>query len=147
MTKTIKVKYNQETTKVMGYFPDSVNYTNNIIDEEAKTIDGSPYIEITEAEHQAALELNMPAVVDGVIVEYTKTNQELVDEGTSGVFYFFARNTDSTNFVILQTTASQQYARLSPGEFCFFPINDGNGLEARADTGSCILEYAYWKKG
>ena len=77
----------------------------------------------------------------------TADNQELVDDGTSGVFYFFAKNTDSTNFVILQTTASQQYARLGPGEFCFFPINDGNGLEARADTASCIIEYAYWKKG
>ena len=54
---------------------------------------------------------------------------------------------DSTNFVILQTTGSVQYARLSPGEFCFFPVNDSNGLEARADTASCVLEYAYWKKG
>jgi hypothetical protein len=77
----------------------------------------------------------------------TADNQELVDEATSGVFYFYAKNTDSTNFVVLQTTASVQYARLSPGEFCFFPINDGAGLEARADTASCILEYAYWKKG
>ena len=77
----------------------------------------------------------------------TADNQELVDEATSGVFYFYAKNTDSTNFVILQTTASVQYARLGPSEFCFFPINDGAGLEARADTASCILEYAYWKKG
>ena len=77
----------------------------------------------------------------------TSDNQELVDEATSGVFYFYAKNTDASNFVILQTTASVQYARLSPGEFCFFPVNDGNGLEARADTDSCILEYAYWKKG
>ena len=76
----------------------------------------------------------------------TADNQELVDESTSGVFYFYAKNTDSTNFVILQTTASVQYARLSPGEFAFFPVNDGNGLEARADTASCVLEYAYWKK-
>ena len=77
----------------------------------------------------------------------TADDQELVDEGTAGVYYFYAKNTDSTNFVILQTTASVQYARLSPGEFAFFPVNDGNGLEARADTASCILEYAYWKKG
>ena len=77
----------------------------------------------------------------------TADNQELVDEAVSGVKYFYAKNLDSTNFVILQTTASVQYARLSPGEFCFFPINDGAGLEARADTASCILEYAYWKKG
>ena len=77
----------------------------------------------------------------------TADNQELVDNAVSGVFYFYAKNTDSTNFVILQTTNSEQYARLSPGEWCFFPVNDGNGLEARADTASCILEYAYWKKG
>ena len=77
----------------------------------------------------------------------TADNQELVDEAISGVFYFYAKNTDSTNFVILQTTASVQYARLSPGEFAFFPVNDSNGLEARADTASCVLEYAYWKKG
>ena len=77
----------------------------------------------------------------------TSDNQELVDEATSGVYYFYAKNLDNTNFVVLQTTASVQYARLSPGELAFFPINDGAGLEARADTASCILEYAYWKKG
>ena len=77
----------------------------------------------------------------------TADDQELVDEAVSGVKYFFARNTDATNFVVLQTTASVQYARLSPGEWCFFPINDGAGLEARADTDSCVLEYAYWAKG
>ena len=77
----------------------------------------------------------------------TADDQELVDNAVSGVKYFYAKNLDSTNFVILQTTASVQYARLSPGEFCFFPINDGAGLEARADTASCVLEYAYWTKG
>ena len=77
----------------------------------------------------------------------TADDQELVDEAVSGVRYFFAKNHDESNFVILQTTASVQYARLSPGEFCFFPINDGVGLEARADTASIILEYAYWAKG
>ena len=77
----------------------------------------------------------------------TADNQELVDEATSGVFYFYAKNTDSTNFVILQTTGSVQFARLGPLEWCFFPINDGAGLEARADTASCVLEYAYWAKG
>ena len=74
-------------------------------------------------------------------------NQEIVDEAVSGVFYFYAKNLDDTNFIILQTTASEQYARLSPGEFCFFPVNDGNGLEARADTNSCVLEYAIFTKG
>ena len=77
----------------------------------------------------------------------TSDNQELVDEAVSGIRYFYAKNIDTTNFVVLQTTASVQYARLSPGEFCFFPINDGAGLEARADTASCVLEYAFFTKG
>ena len=94
-----------------------------------------------------ALTVGEPSVGVSRLTITTADNQELVDEATSGVFYFYAKNTDTTNFVILQTTASVQYARLSPGEFAFFPVNDGNGLEARADTASCILEYAYWKKG
>ena len=77
----------------------------------------------------------------------TSYNQELVDEATSGVYYFYFKNLDSTNFVILQTTASVQYARVGPGEFAFFAVNDSNGLEARADTASCNVEYAYWKQG
>tara|TARA_R110000744_G_scaffold103992_5_gene199198 strand:- start:391 stop:753 length:363 start_codon:yes stop_codon:yes gene_type:complete len=76
----------------------------------------------------------------------TADDQELVDEAVSGVFYFYFKNLDATNFVILQTTASVQYARVGPGEFVFFAVNDGVGLEARADTASCNAEYAYWKK-
>jgi hypothetical protein len=76
----IKVKYNKETTKVEGFYPSFIKYNNIVIDEDAKTIDGSPYIEITEEEHQAALELNIAAVVDGALVEYTKTDEELVTE-------------------------------------------------------------------
>ena len=94
-----------------------------------------------------SLTVTHPSVGISRLTITTADNQELVDEATSGVFYFYAKNTDTTNFVILQTTASVQYARLSPGEFCFFPVNDGNGLEARADTASCVIEYAYWKKG
>ena len=77
----------------------------------------------------------------------TADDQELVDEAVSGVFYFYIKNLDGTNFVILQTTASVQYDRVGPGEFAFFAVNDSNGLECRADTASCNIEYAYWKKG
>ena len=99
-------------------------------------------LEVTDS-----LTVTVPAIGISRQTITTADNQELVDEATSGVFYFYAKNIDATNFVVLQTTASVQYARLSPGEFAFFPVNDGNGLEARADTASCVLEYAYWKKG
>jgi len=93
------------------------------------------------------LTVTHPAIGISRVTITTADNQELVDEALSGVKYFYAKNMDTTNFVVLQTTASVQYARLSPGEFAFFPINDAAGLEARADTASCILEYAYWTKG
>ena len=93
------------------------------------------------------LTITNPSIGISKIVITTADNQELVDEAASGISYFYAKNTDTTNFVILQTTGSVQYARLSPGEFCFFPVNDGYGLEARADTANCVLEYAYWTKG
>jgi hypothetical protein len=76
---SFKVKYNQETTKVESFYPNFIKYNNIVIDEEAKTIDGSPYIEISEEEHQAALGKEM-AVVDGALVEYTKTDDELIAE-------------------------------------------------------------------
>ena len=77
----------------------------------------------------------------------TSDNQEVVDEGVSGDFYVYIKNLDATNFVILQTTASQVWGKLSAGEFAFFAVHTGIGLELRADTASCNVEYAYWKKG
>ena len=74
----IKVKYNATTTKVEGYFPNSINYLNNTIDEEAKTIDGSPYIEVTNEERQNSLGKQM-CVVDGIFQEYSKSDSELLD--------------------------------------------------------------------
>ena len=93
------------------------------------------------------LTVTAPSIGISKVTITTADNQELVDEAGSAISYFYAKNTDTSNFVVLQTTASVQYARLSPGEFCFFPVNDSNGLEARADTASCVLEYAYWTKG
>lgn len=79
MIQKIKVKYNQQSTKVEGYFPDIVNYKNNIIDKDSKTIDGSPYIEITEEEHQSAIGKTM-CVIDGVFQEYVQTDVEILKQ-------------------------------------------------------------------
>jgi hypothetical protein len=34
-----------------------------------------------------------------------------------------------------------------PGEFALFAVIDAEGLKVQANTGNCILEYAYWTKG
>ena len=76
----------------------------------------------------------------------TADDQEIVSTA-SGIYYVYVKNLDSTNFVILQTVASVQWGRISAGEFAFFAVNDAAGLELRADTATCNVEYAYWKKG
>ena len=60
------------------------------------------------------LTVTQPSIGLSRVTITTADDQELVDEATSGVFYFYAKNIDTTNFVVLQTTASVQYARLSP---------------------------------
>ena len=94
-----------------------------------------------------SLTITHPSIGISKITITTADDQKLVSESGSAIYYFYAKNTDTTNFVVLQTEESKQYARLSPGEFAFFPINAAAGLEARADTASCVLEYAYWTKG
>ena len=76
----------------------------------------------------------------------TADNQEILDNALSAAMYVYVKNLDPTNFVILQTTASEVWGRLNPGEFIFFCIAPSIGLEVRADTASCIVEYAYWTK-
>jgi hypothetical protein len=76
---TIKIKYNSETNLIQGNYPSSRNYPNIIIDEEAKTIDGSPYIEITNQEHQDNLGKTM-CVIDDIYQEFVKSDSELLKE-------------------------------------------------------------------
>ena len=65
----IRVKYNQITSLVEGYFPKNISYNKNKINKKTKTIDDSPYIEITNEEHQSNLSKTM-CVIDGIYQEY-----------------------------------------------------------------------------
>tara|TARA_R110002167_G_scaffold278655_1_gene484509 strand:- start:1975 stop:2337 length:363 start_codon:yes stop_codon:yes gene_type:complete len=77
----------------------------------------------------------------------TADNQEIVDNGLDAMMYVYVKNLDGTNYVSLQTTAGVVWGRLNPGEFCFFCIQPDAGLEVRANTASCKIEFAYWTKG
>ena len=77
----------------------------------------------------------------------TADNQEIVDNDLNGQIYVYIKNLDGTNYVKLQNTASQEWGQLKAGEFAFFPLIHGAGLEVRADTASCNIEYTYWTAG
>ena len=61
--------------------------------------------------------------------------------------YFYVKNMDGTNFVVVKSAGGADFAKLRAGEFMFLPLKLAAGLEVQADTATCIVEYAYWAKG
>ena len=80
----------------------------------------------------------------------TASNQEIIDNAgindTNDVFVYI-KNTDSTNYVDLLMTDDSAFGQLHPGEFAFFPLRVDAGLEVKADTADCVIEWAYWTRG
>lgn len=73
----IKAKYNSETGKITGFYPEDIDYKNNVLNTDNKIIDGEPYIEISEEQHQAALSKQM-CVEDGIFQEYIESDDILI---------------------------------------------------------------------
>ena len=71
----------------------------------------------------------------------------LIASSIGAVNYVYLKNIDTTNFINIKTDAGVLVMKLSPEEFAFFPLNGSVGIEAQADTATCILEYAYFTKG
>ena len=64
--------------------------------------------------------------------------------GTKVVYIWF-KNTDANNFVLLRNDDAQEWGKLLPGQWGFFPIALAKGFEVQADTGDCICEYAIFQ--
>lgn len=70
--------------------------------------------------------------------------EELVvmDDIASGG-YLLVVNRDATNYVQLRSaTGVQAFARLLPGDFCLFRLDNGATLYAIANTAACDIDYA-----
>jgi len=86
--------------------------------------------------------------VDTARVTLTTSTTDLVGTGSSSITYLYAKNTDSTQTIVLEQTAdAKEFADLSPGEFCFFPVKGTKGVRAKSDASTAVLEYGYWTKG
>lgn len=68
----------------------------------------------------------------------------LTSGGNTDKTYVYAKNLDITNFIELKDDSGNVLIELGPGEFCFFPVQGGAGLEAQADTAACEMEYGFW---
>lgn len=64
-------------------------------------------------------------------------------EELASVDLLFVKNTDATNYVQLATANDNSgiFARLTAGRGCFFPVNSGSTIYARANTASCVCNF------
>jgi len=62
-----------------AYYPSNINYINDVIDIDKKTINGSPYLEISDLEHQYFLDKQI-ILEDGAIRELTSQELKLRSE-------------------------------------------------------------------
>ena len=54
----------------------------------------------------------------------------------------YIKNTDSTNYITLYNDDKEDWGRLLPGEWAFFPVAPSVGFEAAADTAAVIADIA-----
>jgi|TARA_R100000084_G_scaffold94295_1_gene48073 hypothetical protein len=71
---------------------------------------------------------------------------EIVAASASVPVYVYIKNTDTSNYVKLQTSAGTTYGSVSPKEFAFFAVKEGKGLKVQADTADCVIEYITFNK-
>lgn len=72
----------------------------------------------------------------------------LIAAGGSVAHYVYIKNHDTTNFVRVEDGGGTNiFARVHPGEFCFFAEAVGEGVIIVADTADCIVEYGVFTKG
>ena len=71
---------------------------------------------------------------------------QIVAKAVTKARYCYIKNLDTTNFVTLQNDDQEDWGRLLPGEFAFFPIKGGVGFEVVADTAACQIEYALFQE-
>ena len=78
----------------------------------------------------------------------TSTDTEIVSNSSSSSVYVYIKNVDSTNLVYLKTTAQGDtpFARLHAQEAILFCVPPSTGLDVKADTASCVVEFATFTK-
>ena len=70
----------------------------------------------------------------------------ILTTANSSITYVYLKNADATNIITIKDDAGNSHMDLGPGEMAFFPVKGAVGLEATANTASCVLEYGFWTK-
>ena len=70
------------------------------------------------------------------------TPTQIINKSVTKLTYVYIKNTDSTNYITLYNDDKEDWGRLLPGEWAFFPVAPSVGFEATANTAYVIIEIA-----
>jgi|TARA_Y100001938_G_scaffold148602_1_gene232811 ABC-type branched-subunit amino acid transport system ATPase component len=74
---------------------------------------------------------------------YADINVEALSGSTQGgkKAYVYAKNTDATDDLIFADDGDQIFARLSPGEFLFYPSADNTKIQVKSSANTPRVEF------
>ena len=74
---------------------------------------------------------------------YADINVEALAGSTQGgkKAYVYAKNTDATDDLIFADDGDQIFARLSPGEFLFYPTADNTKVQVKSSANTPTVEF------
>jgi hypothetical protein len=96
-----------------------------------------------------ALTVNVDLVNTGRISIATGSDTEIISRTITGNKYVYLKNLDSANFITVKddnATAFNDFMELQAGEFAFFVVKGGIGLNIEADTAAVVVEYGFWNE-
>jgi len=67
---------------------------------------------------------------------------QIIPKTVTKVNYVYIKNTDSTNYITLFNDDAEDWGRLLPGEWAFFPVAPSVGFEATANTADVVIDIA-----
>jgi hypothetical protein len=96
--------------------------------------------------HTDALTVGAPSVGISRLTLVGDASASTIFENNTTTTYVYLKNTDATNHIKYFNDTDDGFGILFPGEANFFAVIDNEGLKVQANTGNCVLEYAYWTK-
>jgi len=93
------------------------------------------------------LTVDVDLVNTGRISVATGSDTAILNRTVTDNKYVYLKNLDPTNFITVKdddATGVNDFMELKAGEFAFFVVKGGIGLNLEADTAACVVEYGFW---
>ena len=84
--------------------------------------------------------------VSSATTELTTSYVEYIAAAVSEDTYVYIKNLSTTSNVLMANAASQEWGIVLPGEWNFFSVVGGKGLEFKGSSSGVDVEYALFRK-